>query len=610
MLKKIGNMKIDRIIFLILLQLSFLFAQDVRIQASVSKNSVGVDEQFSYALEISGSSMNLPEVEYPEFKDFFVLSGPNTSTNMQWINGKMSSSKKNTFYLQPRAVGNFTISAASLEHKGKTYSSNTVTVKVQKSAQKTQADNRPKNRQDAQISGQDLFIKTLVSKRKAYLGEQITVTYKLYFRAQVRGYNFEKTPANAGFWTEEFQLPRQPVIESEVIKGLNYNTAILRKVAVFPTQMGKLTLEPMEVSLEAVVKAQRSRRSLFDSFFDDPFGRTVQKVIATKAITIDVLDLPTEGKPNNFSGAVGNFQFSIQTDKRAAEVNEAISLRMALRGSGNIKLARLPEISIPHDIEQYEPKVSSKVNKDGGTISGSKNAEIILIPRIPGAYQIKPASFSFFNPAQRKYQTILTKAIDLQIAKGSGGPTVPASSGSGLSRYEVTLLGQDIRFIKEFSNFTVIDYKPYLSVTFWAAILGLLGLFMVIVLIDDRQARISGDERLARNRRAGKLASRQLANAKKHLTSADQGTFYKLVSLALQGFVRDKLNIELTEFSAQSIGRVLNKRGIPDDEIKEYQSVLEESDFKQYAGSVSSMDERNDLFNRARNILTRLEKWI
>jgi len=612
MLKKTGKMKIIKSAAFILFLVTTVFAQDVRIRATVSGNTVSLNEQFSYSLELSGNFSGLPDPEFPDFKDFYVLSGPNTSTNMQWVNGKMSSSKTNTFYLQPKTEGSITIPAARLKYKGKIYSSNTITLKVvrSKTKAKVSGQTRTQSIKDSEISGQNLFIKTLVSKKKGYLGEQFIVTYKLYFKAQVRGYNFEQMPSYAGFWNEKFEMPRQPVIESEVVNGINYNSAVLHKVALFPTQTGKLTIEPMQVSLEAVVQSRRRSRSLFDSFFDDPFGRTVRQVVTTKPVKITVLSLPEQGKPKDFNGAVGDFKFSIRADKSNAEVNEAISLKLKLRGAGNIKLAELPKIFIPEDIEQYEPKISSDVSKDGNRVSGSKTAEIILIPRIPGIYKIKPVHFSYFNPRSKKYETIVTKPISLQISEGKGGTVISGVQSSGLSRKEVSLLGKDIHYIKAFTEFKAISFKPYFSAYFWSVIFIGLIVFMAFVIYDDRQARISGDARLARNRRAGRLASKQLSNARHRLQDQQKSEFYKSVSLALQGFVRDKLNIELTEFSAVNINNVLTERGIPQDEISEYQDVLQESDFKQFAGTASTTEECKALYNRAKNILTRLEKWI
>lgn len=588
-------------------------AQDVEIKAYVSKNKIAADEQFEYTIEISGRTTSLPRPSFPEMAAFYVLSGPNTSTSIQLINGAMSSTVTYSFYLSPKNEGELTIGKALLTYKGSTYSSNEVVVSVSKSNQApppTQGGAKQKSSSDADIAGESLYLKTEVSKRNVYVGDQIVVEYRLYFRVNVRGYNIDKLPANTGFWSEDFKMPAQPVISTEVVNGQNYNVAVIRKVALFPTQSGELTIEPMQVTLEALVREQRGRRSLFDSFFDDPFGRTVQKTVVSKSLKINVRPLPETNKPAGFTGAVGNFKFDVSVDKTEARANDAIALKMKLSGAGNIKLAELPAIQSPPDIEQYPPKVSTQVNNDGQLISGTKTAEYILIPRLEGQYQIKPITFSFFEPGASAYRSITTPAIALNILKGAGSGLTVNQPGIGLSRQEVTLLGQDIRFIKESSEFSRSGFKPYLSFPFWSAISTALLLFIGFFFYNEHQARLLGNERLARSLKAGKIAAKQLAQAKGKLSAANQNEFYKAVSAALQGFVQDKLNIELTDFSTANVRRVLSEKGIGEEEISEYIAVLQESDFRQFAASASSADQRHELFERAKVILTKLEKWI
>lgn len=600
-------------IFLSLTQLLPLAAQDIRVRAYVSKNVVGVDEQFEYSIEVSGKSTSLPDVQFPDLADFYVLSGPNSSTNMQWINGKMSASKTNSFYLQPRKEGRFTIAPARVRYKGKEYTSNSIVITVKKGAavqNRKKTGQQPAARTDSELTGESLYLKTEVSKKRVYMGEQLLATYRLYFRPDVRTYNTIKKPANTGFWLEDFDLPPQAQIENVIVNGMNYRVATLRKIALFPTQTGTLTLDPMKITVETVVRARRRSRSLFDSFFDDPFGRTVQKSLSTKPVKITVLPLPEENKPADFGGAVGRFRMKVSTDKTTAKVNEAISLKISINGVGNIKLVDLPKIQIPPDLEQYAPKISTKINKSKNRISGLKTAEYILIPRIAGEYTLKPVRFSFFDPAAKSYKTVSSAPIHLSISGGGQSPAaVNASGGAGYSRQEVALLGKDIRFIKEYSVFTPIGYRPYLTTAYWLLISGGLLFFILFVLYNERKARLYSDVRLARRYKAGKIAAKQLARAKS-LLGAEQSAFYKSVSLALQGFVQDKLNMELTDFSAPNIRRVFKERGIPEQEIDEYLAILQESDLGQFANISSAAEARQQVYDRAKSILTKLEKWI
>jgi len=614
--KKRHNKRFLQILMLLLLGFAGQsLAQSISIRAYVSKNRVGLNEQFTYSVEVSGKTTSLPDPEFPPFNDFYVLSGPNPSTNIQFVNGRLSSSKTNTFYLQPKKEGQLPIGKAKLTYKGHTYTSNAITITVTKgsSAAPSASNRQPRSpvvRNDQELSGQSLYLKTQISRRNVYLGQQVTVTYKLYFRVNVRSYNMDKAPTFAGFWNEDFKLPAQPTIENEVVNGVNYNVAVLRKVALFPTQSGDLTIAPMQITLEAVVPNRRRSRSLFDSFFDDPFGNVVKKTVIGKALKIHVKPLPEAGKPADFSGAVGKFRFRVTVDKKQAPVNEAISLKLLVSGSGNIKMAALPKITLPQDIEQYEPKISSKIKHQGNVISGSKTAEYILIPRIEGDYQIKPLRFSYFDPVQKQYKTITSRPISLHILKGGKKQLTVNQPAVNFSGQEVALLGQDIRFIKEFSDFEKIGYKPYLSFSYWLSILLGVLLFLAFILYNNRQAVLLGNERLARSRKAGKIAAKQLSRARSLLAAPQETEFYKAISQALQGFVRDRLNIELSEFSTRSVREKLTGRGIAPQEVDEYIAVLEESDFRQYASGFAGREDRRNFYEKAKTILTKLEKWI
>ena len=601
------------VIGVLLGQATFLAGQDLQIRSYVSKNKVGIDENFTYSIEISGKSTSLPDPQAPDFSDFYVLSGPNTSTSIQFVNGRMSATKVHTYYLQPRKKGKLNIPPATVEYKGKILKSNAITILVvdqpkATAPQSAQRKKSPKRRTDKDLIGQSIYLKTEVSKRKAYVGEQIVVAYKLYFRVSVSGYDFQKLPSNPGFWTEEFAMPGQPTISTEIVNGLNYNVATIRKIAIFPTQSGVLTLEPISVLVEARVR--RHSRSIFDSFFDDPFGSVIQKTLSSKPVKIVAMDLPQEGKPADFSGAVGQYDFKVNMDKSQVKVNDAVSLKVAISGEGNIKLVNIPDVIVPPDIEKYDPKIKTQLDNVGAKIRGKKTAEIILIPRVPGDFLIKPLTFSYFDPVQHKYVTLKSKALPLHV---TGQQTValnqPMGGGSLDQRY-VNLIGRDIRFIKEFTEFRPLDYRVYLSFKFWGMI-GFGFLFLIVfVLFNDYQARISSDERLMRSRKAGRMAAKQLSLAHNLLKGGDYDQFYKAVSNALQGFVRDKLNIDLSDFSTPNVRKHLNQRQIDPQVVEEYITVLEEADFRQFANIPDSEEERRKFYERAKNVLTRLEKWI
>lgn len=603
-------MKIISINIFLLILINSAFSQEYTLRATVNKNKIAVNEKFEYKIEVSGESTSLPDPQLPEFQNFAILSGPNSSTNIQFINGKMSASKAYSYILMPRQVGTFTIPSSSINIGGKTIQSNQVNIEVVKAAQKKATQKKSTtSKTDEDLLGENIYLKAHINKKNVYLNEMVLVTYKLYFRVTVRSYNFDKIPSNPGFWMEEFKLPGQPEISTEIINGIAYQTATLRQIALFPTQVGELTIEPMTVSVDALVKRQTRSRSLFDSFFDDPFGRTVRKTLTTLPVKINVKSLPENGKPANFNGVVGKYSMSLKADKDVVKANDAVSIKLTIAGEGNIKLVSPPQLKTPPDIETYDPKENLSIKRENGKVSGQKTIEYILVPRFEGDYTIKPVSFSYFDPKSRKYKSLYSKPINLKVTSGDIS-SMGISAGSSLSKQEVELLGKDIRFIKEIASYNPAGEKLYYNLLYLSGYL--LSILFVIVAWSYRrqQDKLIGDQKLARRKKAGKIAAKHLSQAKKSI-KADRGKeFYKLMSKALQGFVSDKLNIDMTDFTAVSVKTSLKNRNVKDEEIDEYQECLDESDFKQFSGGGTELSEMEAFYEKAKKCLTKLEKYI
>ncbi len=600
---------IRSIIIFIIFTIQTALAEDVSVKAYLSQSNISLGSQFQYTLEIQGASVSASDITFPDLNAFFVLAGPNTSSSVQIINGAMSSSRTYSFYLQPKEKGSFTIGPAAFNHKGQNYASNSLTVTVGSSnAPAQQGENAPTNDSD---DTRNLFLKTEVSKRQAVVGEQLIVEYKLYFRLNVRGYNVDKMPANTGFWSEDFEMPAQPVIDSKVIDGLNYNVAVLKKVALFPTQAGPLEIQPLQLTVEALAPQQRRRsQSVFDSFFDDPFGRTVRRTVTSPVIKIDVQPTPAAGKPANFSGAVGRFDFSAALDKNQVPANEAVSLKLKLSGQGNIKLAELPVPELHPDLERYDPKFDASINSAGNAIQGSKSAEYVLIPRLPGAYTIPALSFTFFDPQTRQYKSVQSAPIGLTVTPGSGPSGTVTSAPSASARREVMLLGKDIRFIKNETIFIPAGHLALHNPVYWLTLIlpGLL--FLLGSLYLTYQGRLNANQRLLRRKQAGKMAMRALTKARKNQQSADSALFYRELTAALEGFVKDKMSIDLSDFRVDEVRRQLQKREVGAELIEAYAAVLEQSHFGQFAPAADNPQTRQNLLDAAADVLTRLEKLV
>ncbi|UCF64233.1 MAG: protein BatD, partial [bacterium] len=361
-----------------MLFISSLQAQEIQISASVDRNPVAENEQFVYQVEISGASQNLPDVQLPDFSDFHVVGGPSTSSSVQIINFKISASRTHSVVLVPRKTGAFEIGPARTSYKDKDYASNTISLTVQQSTgSPSPSGSEPQTGAgDVDIS-QLVFLKVIPSKTTAYVNEEMTLQYKIYFRVNISNNEMAKFPEALGCWVEEYPVPRRPSVYSETIQGVRYNVAEIRKVAVFPSRSGKITISPMEMIVDAVIprKQQRRSRSLFDDFFSDPFSQVVKKKISSGSLELNVLPLPDQGKPANFGGLVGDFTIQTSMDKKAVLTNEAISYKIKIAGSGLLKYLNTLPLEFSPDFEVFEPKVNESVNKQGSQLSSSKEFE-------------------------------------------------------------------------------------------------------------------------------------------------------------------------------------------------------------------------------------------
>jgi hypothetical protein len=587
-----------------------LFSADVSLQATVDRNQVALNERFLYTVAVSGESTSLPKPNFPALDGFSILSGPNTSTNIQFVNGAMSSSNSYSFHLMPQKVGTFKIAPATIEVNGEIISSNHIEVKVVKSTvDKDKKNQSIQNVKDKNVLGENLFLKTIVNKKSVFQNEQLLVKYNLYFRLSVRSYNVEKIPANPGFWMEEFKLPSQPPIGKEIINGVTYQVATLRKVALFPTRSGELTIEPMVISVDALVKKTRRSRSIFDNFFDDPFGKTVKKTLNSNPVSITVKSLPNLNRPSDFQGVVGNYRMSINPDKTELKANEAVSIKLSIAGEGNLKLLTPPKLKLPPDMEVYDPKEKTSITREKDRVGGSKMIEYVVVPRFKGKYKIDPVSLSYFDPRKSKYFRLITDPILLNILAGD----VSASglmAGSNLSKQDITLLGEDIRFVKESAEYYMVGERLYRN---WFYLLSYLIPLLCLALAWQYSVyrnKMRGDVRLARRRKAGKIAAKHLSKARQTLKQNDRGEFYRATTQALQGFVCDRLNIQISDFSSVDVEKDLEKAGLGGDEINEYLTCLQESDFQRYSGSDADAGQLKLFFERVRKILTRMEKYI
>ncbi|HVA98786.1 MAG TPA: BatD family protein, partial [Bacteroidia bacterium] len=583
-----------KIIFILL----FLFTSPIlwaqKLTASASKTTVGVGEQFqiSFSLNTNGSNFTPPSLS-----NFNVYSGPNESSSMQFINGTVSQSISYSYILAARAEGKFTIGAASISVNGNQISSNPITITVVKGNPPAQNQNQNQSQNQAgdeqQASAptkdiaQNLFAKTIVNKTKVYLGEQITVTQKIYTRLNLKGFQNVNFPTYDGFWSQDYVSKSQIQLTTEHYNGALYHVAEIRKTFIFPQRTGTLTIEPM--SVDCIVRERTSQpQSIFDQFFGGGYQDKVYTV-KSNPITITVTALPSKNQPADFSGAVGIFSMKASINKNKVKANDAIDLTVTLSGGGNIKLMDPLKINFPPDIESYDPKVNDNVSVTSTGVSGSKTYDYLLIPRHEGDFKINNISFSYFDPNQKKYITIPAPEFDISVAKGDNTPS--ATVMSNVDKEDVKMIGNDIRFLKiNFSDMTKTGNYFFGSALFITGMTLPICAFFLFLFFRKKYVEDNNDLVLVKSKKATKMAKRRLSLAEKHIKGNNKEAFYDEVLKALNGYMSDKLSIPVSDLSKEKMTEKLKLKKVTDETIKKIVQLIDNCEYVRYAPAAVSSD--------------------
>lgn len=575
---------------------------DTTFTASVDRPQVALGDYFEITFTLSGSTGG-GNFHPPDFSNFVVASGPNQSTSMQIVNGAVSSSVSYSYALQPRAEGKFTIGPAWIEVGGKRLQTQAVTIEAVKGSAQPARPGRSSQALDAssQLAG-NVLLKAAVDNTRVYQGEQITVSYKVYTRVQILNYNVTKAPAWTGFWSEDLSMPKQIEMSTETIDGKQYAVGVLRKVALFPQRSGRLDLDPMEI--EVTVPLRRQSSDFFDQFFNST--QPVNYKTASARVQVTVLPLP-ENVPAGFHGAVGKFQMEAYMDKQQVKANDPVTLKVKISGRGNLKLLEAPELSIPPDVEHFEPKISNSIAPEGALIAGSRTFEYLLIPRHAGNQEIPPFSFSYFDTDQKRFVSLRSPGFVIKVDRGAEGEASPAA---GMSREDVRLLGEDIRFIKSGSvTFRRKGESFTGSALFYVLVLSPPFVFVLFLAMLKRREKELSDVFALRSRKARKTAQQRLAKAKKLLHEKKQEEFYAEVSRALWGYLSDRFGIPIAEMNRDRVQSELHARSVTPETAAGILSTMDRCEFARFAPGIdATLGEQ--VFHGAVDLITNIEDQL
>ena len=607
----------------------WLWAQDDPRLTVSAKKQVVVGERFQVVFEANADGKNFTA---PSFEGFTVVGGPFTSTSssIQMVNGSVtrSTSHSYTYALQAYKEGTFRVGSASLTVNGNKVSSEPFDVKVlpdngasggatggytngnSGQSQQSQSTNDP------QVSGKDLFLRAIPSKKSVYLGEQIVLTFKLYTKVPVSSLSMGKTPSYAGFWTKDITENNGGTLRqsSEYVNGIEYTTAEIQKVVIVPQRAGRFTIDPMTIECIAQVRTEGNRRRSLDpfGFFDDPFFNNnianVKKELSSSSFAIDVKNLPTTGKPDSFAGAVGNYSFKSEIDKTELSTNEAFTITLTVSGTGNIELLQMPEPVFPPDFEVYDPKITTSPSTSSQGLSGTKKAEYLVIPRRAGNFSIPPVEFSYFDPSTSSYHAIPSQAYEIRVEKGANTGNEGGAYAS--NQEDIQYLGSDIRHIMSGNpqlkacNTAFFGTPPY-----YVALLALLLLFIVLLFVLKKREQNAKDTAANRNRKADKVARGRLKNAYQHLKAKDQDKFYVEMSQALWGYIADKLGIERSKLSMDTVSETMKEKKVPEELTQQFVDTLNSCEFARFAPG-SAEEKMDDLYQRGIEVISKAEKVL
>ena len=583
------------------------WADGVTFTANAPEVVVSGDQ---FRLSFTVSSKKVRDFRAPNIKDFEVLMGPSRSTQYQNINGVETNSITFTYILMAGKEGTYKIPGATIVADGNNYTSNSVEIKVlppdQSSGSASNSSARSSRNQanSGKITDKELFMMATVSKSDVYEQEAILLTYKVYTQVNLTGLHGD-TPDLKGFHTQEVELPQQKTFSLEHYNGRNYNTTIWQQFVLFPQQSGKLEIP--SVTFEGTVSQMVASADPFDAFFNGGNYVNIKKNLVTPKLTINVKDLPA-GKPANFSGGVGEFTLSSSISTQELKTNDAVTIKLVISGTGNMKLINTPEVGFPQDFEIYDPKVDNKFNLTRSGLAGSKVIEYLAIPRHAGTYTIPPIEFSYFDLKSQSYKTLKTDAYTLNVAKGEGNADQVVANFT--SKEDLKVLGQDIRYIKTGeTRLTQKDDYLFGSMSYWLWYIVPLALFIAFMVIYRKQAMENANVAKVRTKKANKVATKRMKNAGKLLAEKKSEAFYDEVLKALWGYISDKLSMPVSQLSKDNIEEELQKHQVGDELIKAFIDTLNDCEFARYAPG--NQDEKMDkIYSSAIDVISKMENSI
>jgi hypothetical protein len=580
--------------YLILLFFSFqaMIAQ-VQFEAKVSKQTLGLNERLRIDFTMNDDGDNFTP---PNFEGFKIVAGPSQQVSQSWINGKSSFNKTYSYFLLPMQKGTLVIRQASIEIRGQIYKTSPIKINV------TAAVEQPRDPNDTQVTAdQSLHLVAEISKTNPYLNEPITVVYKIYFSYNIGITNWRELdkPKYNDFWSQNIDI-KQLVAEEGRYNGEKYRFVTLRKTVLYPQKSGKLVIEPL--SLDVDVQLPSNRRNIFGQVLlvED------HKRVSAGAKTINVKALPEAGKPADFSGAVGRFNFKVTPSKTNIKSGESLDLDVSVSGTGNLKLFTLPKPIVPTALEMYDPVHNEQVSTPLSGMTGRISDKYAIIPQYKGKYPIKPMTFTYFDLGSQSYKTITSPEIMINVLEGPNAGDNSVATTSDTKKAAV-LSSAQFKFIKLKTDLISMKESDFYGSTLFYLLTLLPFLCIpIIVIFKKKKEAIDGDIAGNKIKLSNKLAKKYLSEAQKEIGNKEP--FYIALEKAMHNFLKAKINIETSEMSKEKISEILLERKAKPESISAFINLTENCEFARYAPSTSTAIQQD--YDKAVAIISELEKQI
>jgi hypothetical protein len=573
----------------------FTIQGQVSFEAKVSKKRLGLNERLRIDFEMNENGDNFNP---PNFINFHVVSGPQQSVSRSWVNGVQSFSKTYTYFLTPKKKGKIVLGQAEVNINGEVYKTSPIEIEIISAVEKPNDPNNTDNIIDGNI-----HLVAEISKNNPYLNEGITVTYKLYFRNPISISDVQEleSPSYGDFWSHLIKIGRAEINMRGSYKGEPYNEVIWRKAVLYPQKTGKLILEPLTLNLSLNLPSNRK----------DLFGRRIltqaQKMITTGKDIIRVKGLPQNNKPDNFSGAVGEFDFDVILNKNALKATESFQVKIKVKGKGNLKLFNLPPINVPNTLEVYEPEHEENIQITVSGMEGFIEDNYTIVPEYQGKYPIPPVKFTYFNPQTALYKTLNSQDLLVDVFDGPQAGSKRANTVVSESKQIIETSENAFRFIKLNTELTPVNKKIFwMSNRFWILLFTPLLLIITAYLFKFFVFEKTEDASTSKQRKAQYLAKKYLSSAKK--VFHNQILFYEALERALHNYLKAKLKIETTELSKSKIEILLLDKKVKKQTALDYVSVIENCELARYAPG-SSVNIQSD-FEKASRLIATIDKQL